>query len=142
MALKLIGNIFTGNYRSKYIDNIYMTDAETSVVGTAYTLSSGRWTEAVGTGRIHAICYKATTGGTDQLGYMELVKPGDIIEGPYTGTAAATFIAGCESATLGDATGASIDSSDVTSGHLVLLNVDTTNTKVQCVAIKNALVAS
>lgn len=141
MALKIIGSIY-GDYHSKYIDDIYMTDAETSVVDQAYKLSSGRWTEAVGTDRIYAVCYKATTGGTNQLGYMELVKPGDIIEADYTGTADGTFLAGCESATLGDADGSNIDASDVTSGHLLLLSVDTTNTKVQCLAVKNAIVAS
>jgi|GEM_PF-2431125 len=142
MSLKLIGNILYGDYHSKYVDNIYMTNDETSVVGQAYKLSSGRWTEAVGTDRIYAICYKATTGGTDQLGYMELVKTGDIIEADYTGTPDAAFLAGCESATLGNADGSTLDASDVSSGHLSLLSVDTANTKVQCIAVKNFMVAS
>lgn len=142
MSLKLVSNILTGDYHSKYIDDIYMTDAETSVVGQAYKLSSNRWTEAVGTDRFEAICYKATTGGTDQLGYMELVKPGDVIEADYTGTPNAAFIVGCNSATLGDADGSIVDATDVTSGHLFILNKDTTNAKVLCVAVKNALVAS
>jgi hypothetical protein len=139
MSLKLIGNIY-GDYHSKYVDNIYMTDNETSIVGQAYHLSSGRWTEANGVVRIQAICYKATTGGTDQLGYMELVKPGDIIEGDYTGTPNAAFLAGCESATLANTDGQVLDASDVTSGHLLLLNVDTANKKAQFVATKNFLV--
>lgn len=142
MSLKLIGNMFTGDLHSKFISDVYMTDSEAGTVGKAYKLSSGRWTEATGTDRIYAICYKATSAGTNVLGYMELVKPGDIIEADYTGTPNAAFIPGCETATLGNATGASVDSSDVTGGHLAVLSVDTTNEKVQCVAIKNALVAS
>lgn len=140
MSLKLIGNLFTGDYHSKYVDNIYMTDNETSIVGQAYELSSGRWTEANGTDRVQAICYKVTTGGTNQLGHMELVKPGDIIEADYTGTADAAFLPGCESATLANTDGQVIDASDVTSGHLIVLNVDTTNKKAQVVAAKNFLV--
>jgi hypothetical protein len=142
MALKIIGNLSTGNFKSRIVDNVYMTDAEAAVQGTAYKLSSGRWTEAVGTDRIYAIATKSIDAGTDVLGVMELVKDGDIIEADYTGTADATFLPGCESATLGDATGASIDSSDVTSGHLVILKKDTTETKVQCIATKNFVQAS
>ena len=141
MALKLIGSIY-GDYHSKYVDNIYMTNNETSVVGRAYKLSSGRWTQAVGTDRIYAICYKATTGGTNKLGYMELVKPGDMIEADYTGSPHANFKPGCETATLGDTDGSNIDASDVINGHLVILNDDTVNNKVICLAVKNAIVAS
>lgn len=141
MALKLIGNIY-GDYHSKYVDNIYMTNSETSIVGAAYKLSSGRWTLAVDTDRIYAICYKATTGGTDQYGHMELVKPGDIIEADYTGTPDATFLVGLESASLGDADGANVDAADVSGGHLVILDKDTTNAKVKCIAVKNFVVAS
>lgn len=141
MALRIISNV-SGNYHMKVIDNVYMTDAEAGVAGSAYKLASGRWTLAVGTDRIYAICFKATTAGTDVLGFMEMVKDGDIIEADYTGTANAAFLPGCESATLGDATGATIDSSDVTSGCLVILEKDAVNTKVQCVATKNFVQAS
>jgi hypothetical protein len=142
MALRIIGNVNHGTLKTREIKNVYMTDSEAGYAGRAYKLSSGRWTQAVGTDRIYAICFKATTLGTDVLGYMEMVKPGDIIEADYTGTADATFLPGCESATLGNATGASVDASDVTSGHLSILEVDTTNTKVRCLAVKNYCVAS
>jgi hypothetical protein len=139
MALKIVGSLF-GYYHAKYVNNIYMTDSEAAVEGQAYELSSGRWTEANGTDRIQAVCYKATDAGTNVLGFMELVKPGDIIEADYTGTPDATFLPGCESATLANADGTVIDAADVTGGHLILLNVDTTNKKALCVATKNFLV--
>jgi len=142
MALRIVGNVNHGLLKTREITNIYMTDSEAAYAGRAYKLSSGRWTQAVGTDRIYAICIKATDAGTDVLGCMEMVKPGDIIEADYTGTADATFLPGCESATLGNATGASIDSSDVTGGHLTILEKDTTNTKVHVIAVKNFCVAS
>ena len=141
MSLNIISNI-NGSYHAKVVTNIYMTDSEAGYAGRAYKLSSGRWTQAVGTDRIYAICIKATDAGTDVYGYMELVKDGDLIEADYTGTANAAFLPGCESATLGDATGASVDSSDVTSGCLVILEKDSTNTKVRCIATKNFVQAS
>jgi len=141
MALKIIGNI-NGNYHGKFVDNIYMTDSEAAVADSAYKLSSQRWTLAVGTDRIYAICRKSADAGTNVLGFMELVKDGDIILADYTGTANAAFLPGCETATLGDATGASLDSSDVTSGNLVILEKDATNTQVQCIATKNFVQAS
>ena len=141
MSLKLIGSIF-GDYHSKYVNTVYMTDSEAAVVGTAYKLSSNRWTKAVDADRIYAICYKATAAGTDVLGYMELVKPGDIIEADYTGTPDAAFIVGQEACSLGDSDGANVDAADVSGGHLLMLNLDSANTKIQCVAVKNAIVAS
>ena len=141
MMLKLIGSIY-GDYHSKYIDTVYMTDSEAAVVGTAYKLSSNRWTMAVDADRIYAICYKASAAGTNVLGHMELVKPGDIIEADYTGTPDAAFIVGQELCSLGDADGANVDAADISGGHLIMLNKDATNTKIQCVAVKNAIVAS
>lgn len=141
MALKIVGNI-NGNYHGKIVSDIYMTNSEACVAGTAYKLSSQRWTAAVGTDRIYGVGIKAVTAGTNVYGVVELVKDGDIIEADYTGTPNAAFIVGCETATLGDATGASMDSSDVTSGHLVILEKDTTNTKVRCIATKNFVQAS
>jgi hypothetical protein len=141
MTLKIVGNI-NGNYHGKIVSDIYMTDAEACVAGTAYKLSSQRWTEAVGTDRIYGIGIKAVTLGTDVFGVVELVKDGDIIEADYTGTPNAAFIVGCESATLGDATGLTVDSTDVTSGCLVILEKDTTNTKIRCIATKNFVQAS
>lgn len=141
MMLKLIGSIY-GDYHSKYIDTVYMTDSEAAVVGTAYKLSSNRWTMAVDADRIYAICYKASAAGTNVLGHMELVKPGDIIEADYTGTPDAAFIVGQEACSLGDADGANVDAADISGGHLIMLNKDATNAKIQCVAVKNGIVAS
>jgi len=141
MALNIIGNI-NGNYHAKVVTNIYMTDSEAGVAGSAYKLSSGRWTAAVDADRIYAICIKATTAGTDVYGYMELVKDGDIIEADYTGTADATFLPGLETASLGDADSANVDAADVSGGCLVILKKDTANTKVQCIATKNFVQAS
>lgn len=141
MALTIVTNL-SGNYHMKTVDNIYMTNSEAAVAGSAYKLSSGRWTLAVGTDRIYAICVKAADAGTDVLALMELVKDGDVIKADYTGTPNAAFLPGCESATLGNATGASLDSSDVTSGCLVILEKDAANTQVLCIATKNFVQAS
>lgn len=135
MALDLIGSIY-GDYHSKYVTNIYMTDNEAGVVGQAYYLSSGRWTKSATTAATEAICYKATTGGTDVLGYMELVKPGDVIEADYTGSANAAFLPGLTVAVL-DANGANVNSATVSGGHLRILTKDATNLKVTMVANKN-----
>lgn len=141
MALKIVGNI-NGNYHGKIVEDIYMTDSEAGVAGTAYKLSSGRWTKAVDADRIYAVCIRSTDAGTNVYGYMELVKDGDIIEADYTGTPDATFLVGLETASLGDSDGANVDAADVTGGCLVILEKDTTNTKVRCIATKNFVQAS
>jgi len=141
MALKIVGNI-SGFYTQKLLNTVYMTDSEAAVVGTAYKLSSNRWTKAVDADRIYAICNKASDAGTNVLGNMELVKVGDIIEADYTGTADAAFIVGQELCSLGDADGANVDAADISGGHLIMLEKDTTNTKGRFIAVKNFEVAS
>jgi hypothetical protein len=135
MALKHNGSI-CGVYRSQYVTNIYMTDSEAGVVGQGYYLASGRWTKSAATAAVEAICYKATTLGTNVLGYMELIGPGDIIEADYTGTADAAFLPGLTVAVL-DANGANVASATVTGGHLRILNKDALNLKVNMIATKN-----
>jgi hypothetical protein len=139
--LKIVGNI-NGNYHSRVIDNIEMTHDEAAVAGSAYKLSSGVWTAAVDADRIYAICLKSATGGDNIKPVMEIVKDGDIIEADYTGTADAAFVVGLEAASLGDADSANVDAADVTGGHLVILEKDTTLTKVRCIATKNFVQAS
>jgi len=134
MALKVIGSMI-GNYHPKIVDDLYMTDAEAAVAGRGYYLSSGRWTKAATTAAVEAICLKDATAGTDVQAVMEIVKTGDILEADYTGTPAAGFEAGLTAAVL-DADGENVDATTVTGGHLRLLNVDTTNSKVQMVAYK------
>lgn len=141
MAIKIIGNI-NGEYKQRIVTNIYMTNSEDAVEGKAYKLSSQRWTEAKGTDRIYAVCIKSETAGTNVYGTMSLVRDGDILEADYTGTPAATFIPGQETATLGDADGSVVDASDVTNGHLVVLEVDTFHAKVYCIATKHFTQAS
>jgi hypothetical protein len=141
MALKIVGNI-SGFYTQKVLDTVYMTNSEAGVVGTAYKLSSNRWTKAVDADRIYAICRKATTASTDVLGYMELVKGGDIIEADYTGTPDAAFIVGQEACSLGDSDGLNVDAADITGGHLIMLKKDTVNAKILCIAVKNFCNAS
>jgi hypothetical protein len=135
MALKHNGSI-CGEYRSQYVTNIYMTDSEAGVVGQGYYLASGRWTKSATTAAVEAICYKATALGTNVLGYMELIGPGDIIEADYTGTADAAFLPGLTVAVL-DANGANVASATVTGGHLRILTKDVLNLKVNMIANKN-----
>lgn len=134
MALKIVGNIL-GNYHAKVVENIYMTDSEAAVVGRGYYLSSGRWTKSATTAAVEAVCIKAASAGTDVLGTMELVKVGDIIEADYTGTPNAAFLPGLKVAVL-DSDGANVNSATVSGGHLIILEKDTTNTKVRMVAQK------
>jgi len=135
MALKIIGSIL-GNYHGKFVDDIYMTDSEAAVVGQGYYLASQRWTKSATTAAIEAVCIKAATAGTDVLAVMELVKPGDIIEADYTGTADAAFLPGLKLAVL-DANGANVASATVTGGCLRILKKDAVNLKVQVIASKN-----
>ena len=135
MALKIIGSIL-GNYHGKFVEDLYMTDTEAAVVGQGYYLASGRWTKSATTAAVEAVCVKAAAAGTDVLAVMELVKPGDIIEADYTGTANAAFLPGLKLAVL-DANGANVDSATVTGGHLRILKKDAVNLKVQVIASKN-----
>jgi len=141
MALRVVGSILTGASRSKFVDNIYMTDAEAAVVGTAYYLSSGRWTKSATTAAIEAICVKAADAGTDVLTTMEIVKTGDIIEADYTGTANAAFLPGLTVAVL-DANGINVDAATVSGGHVVILEKDTVGLKVKMIARSNFTEAS
>jgi hypothetical protein len=136
MALKIVGSLY-GFYHARIVDNIYMTSGEAAEAGQAYKLSSGKWTKATGTDRIYAICIKDVAAGAKAV--MEIVKPGDIIEADYTGTPHANFGVGCETATLGNSDGSLLDASDVSGGHLIILEQDTTNKKVHCVATKTFL---
>lgn len=136
MALKVIGSVF-GNYHAKNIvKDIYMTDSEAAVEGQAYYLSSGRWTKSATTAAVEAICLKSADAGTDVLPVMEMVKPGDLIEADYTGTADAAFLPGLTVGVL-DANGANVDAATVTGGHLRILTKDAVNKKVTMVANKN-----
>ena len=142
MAIRNTGaNIVTGETRSKFIDNIYMTDSEAAVRGTAYYLSSGRWTKSATTAAIEAICVKAADAGTDVLALMEVVKTGDILEADYTGTADAAFLPGLTLAVL-DANGINVDAATVTGGHAVILEKDTVELKVKMIVKKNFTEAS
>lgn len=140
MALSIVGNI-NGRYQQQVVTNIYMTNSEAAVAGAAYKLSSRRWTLAATTDRIYAICLKSVAAGTDVLGVMSLVRDGDIIEADYTGTPDAAFIPGLELATL-DSTGLLVNAATVSGGHLVILEKDTGNTKVRCIATKHFTQAS
>lgn len=135
MALSIVGNI-SGRYQQHEIKSIYMTDSEAGVAGTAYKLSSGRWTKATDADRIYAICLQATAAGTNVYGVMVPVCEGDIIEADYTGTPDAAFLPGLETASLDDTNGNCVDAADVTGGHLIILEKDTDKRKVRCVATK------
>ena len=135
MTLKIVGNKFT-DHRSVVVEDIYMTNALAGVLGAAYNLTSDRWTLAATTEAIDAICIKASTGDTDVFGTMELVKPGDIIEGDCTGTVDAAFLKGLRVGVL-DATGLLIDVATVSGGHLVVLSHDTANAKARVMPTQN-----
>lgn len=134
MALKVIGSVM--GYEPKIIENLYMTDSEAAVAGQGYYLSSGRWTKSATTAAVEAVCLKSIDSGTDVFAVMEAVKPGDIIEADYTGTADAAFLPGLSAAVL-DANGANVDAATVSGGHLRILSKDTVNAKVTMIALKN-----
>ena len=133
--LKVVGNYFS-RYDSKIVSDVYMTDSLAGVLGAAYNLTSDRWTLAATTEAIDAVCVKASTGGTNVLGTMEIVKPGDIIEGDCTGTVDAAFLKGLRVGVL-DATGLLIDVATVSGGHLVVLSHDTVNAKARVMPTQN-----
>jgi hypothetical protein len=135
MALKIIGNIH-GVYSPVIKDDIYMKNNEAAAVGQAFYLSSQRWTKSAANKPVEAICIKATAGGTNVFGVMELVKSGDILEVDYTGIPDAAFIPGLTAAVL-DADGKNAASATVAGGHLLILEKDTTNTKVKMLARQN-----
>ena len=135
MALKIIGSLH-GNYHGRIIEDLYMTDSEAAVEGRGYYLYSGRWTKSATTAAVEAVCVKDADAGTNVKAVMELVKPGDIIEADYTGTADAAFLPGLTAANL-DANGANVDATKVANGHLRILTMDTASKKVTMVAHKN-----
>lgn len=137
MAIKKVGSLF-GNFRGKVIDNINLTDSEAQVAGTAYKLSSSKWTKAATTARIYGIGVKAIAAGTDVKGLVEMVLPGDVLECDYVGTADAGFVVGCETAIL-DSGGANVNAASVTGGHLIILGIDATNKKVYVTPTKTFL---
>jgi hypothetical protein len=134
MAIKRIGSLY-GNFRSKFLDNFYLTNAEAQVEGRAYTLTSNRLTKSGGTGRVMAIGAKNITAGTDVKGYVEAVLDGDILKCDYTGTPDVGFVVGCQTACL-DANGDNVDAANITGGHLTILSIDTVNKKVVVVPTK------
>jgi hypothetical protein len=135
MAMTIVSNI-TGIYHPRIID----TNAGTSTCTTGYayylvTAADGTtWTTSGTNGPIDGICIKSTTAGA--TAYMEAVKNGDIVEADYSGTASTSFLVGLKCAVL-ESSGASVDATALTDGHIRILSIDTTNTKCRFVTIKN-----
>lgn len=139
MALKIVGSM-SGPYHPKIVDNIYVTNSEELVAGRAYYLSGGRWTKAAAGSAIEGICIKSASAGTNVLAVMEIVKPGDILEADYTGTPVQAFQPGLIGVTL-DSNGDKVDAT-VTTGHGVLLSVDSVKGTCRFIARKNLCSAS
>lgn len=133
--MKVVGNYFS-RYDPKIVTDIYMTNALAGVEGAAYNLTSGRWALAATTEAIDAVCIKASTGGTNVFGTMEIVKPGDILEADCTGAKDAAFLKGLRVGVL-DATGLLINVATVSGGHLVVLSHDTVNAKARVLPTQN-----
>jgi len=140
MAIRVATSII-GVYHPLVKSDIYMTDSEAAVEGTAYYLSSGRWTKSATTAAIEAICLKSADAGTNVLGIMEIVKTGDVLEADYTGTADAAFVPGLTVAIL-DTNGANVNAATVTGGANVLMSKDTAKLKCTFIPRKNFTEAS
>ena len=124
MTLKVIGNMY-GDYHAKLEDGIASTSARTA--GEAVYVSSGKWVVSNTNGVIDGIVIKACSAG----GYpvVEYVVPGAMIEADLEGNLNANLVAGVKTAVL-VADSDNVDAAKTTGGHLRVLSVDSTNSKI------------
>jgi len=133
MALKVIGNMY-GDYHAKLEDGIASTSARTA--GEAVYVSSGKWVVSNTNGVIDGIVIK----GCASSGYpvVEYVVPGAMIEADLEGTLSANLVAGVKTAVL-VADSDNVDATKYAGGHLRVLSVDSTNSKIVVVPTKTFL---
>ena len=133
MALKVIGNMY-GDYHAKLEDGIASTSARTA--GEAVYVSSGKWVVSNTNGVIDGIVIK----GCASNGYpvVEYVVPGAMIEADLEGTLSANLVAGVKTAVL-VADSDNVDATKYAGGHLRVLSVDSTNSKIVVVPTKTFL---
>jgi hypothetical protein len=105
-----------------------VTDDEAISYGQALIFSSGRLTSAAAGGAVAAISLQDVAAGTNKTCKVILVGEEQEWEVGYTGSPAAGFVVGCNSADL--ASGALLlNAADVTGGPCSILEIDSTNAK-------------
>jgi len=132
--MNVIGNVY-GNYHAKIEDGLACSTAGVTA-GQAVYVASGVWTNSGAAGVIDGVVIKtAAASGTP---IVEYVVPGAMIEVDLEGTLSTALVAGVKTAKLvsdGDA----VDATATTGGHLRVLNVDSTNSKIVVVPTKTFL---
>lgn len=134
MALRVIGNMY-GDYHGKVEDALACSTAGVSA-GQAVYLSSNVWTNSGASGTIDGIVIKsAAASGTP---VVEYVVPGTMIEADLEGTLSASLAHGIKNAVLVSG-GDNVDATAYTGGHLRVMKVDSTNSKIVVVPTKTFL---
>jgi len=100
-----------------------VTNGESITLGEALSFSGGRLTKANPTGAVAAVAMQSVAAGTDKKCKVAIVYPQQVWRVRYTGTPAAGFVVGSNSATI-DATGMFVDASNVTSGPCAVIAID------------------
>jgi len=125
MALNVIGNMY-GDYHAKIEDGLACSTAGVTA-GQAVYVASGVWTNSAASGVIDGVVIKtAAASGTP---IVEYVLPGSMIEVNLEGTLSTALVAGVKTAAL-VADGDNVDATATTGGHLRVLSVDSTNSKI------------
>ena len=134
MALNVIGNMY-GDYHAKIEDGLVCSTSAVTA-GQAVYLSSNKWTNSGAAGAIEGIVIKAAAAGGTPI--VEYVMPGAMIEVDLEGVLNASLDPGVSRAIL-VADGDNVDATAVTGGHLRVLSVDSTNSKIVVVPTKTYL---
>ena len=135
MALNVIGNMY-GDYHAKIEDGLACSTAAAVTAGQAVYLASNVWASASTTNPIDGIVIKAAAAGGTPI--VEYVMPGAMIEVDLEGALNASLDPGVSRAIL-VADGDNVDATAVTGGHLRVLSVDSTNSKIVVVPTKTYL---
>lgn len=107
------------------------TAGESFVYGECVKFSGGKIAKAGTTDDVAGVVLHAVTGVSGVVGTCKqvvLVDAEQIWEADYTGTPAAGFVVGVNSATL-DTTGANLDASNVTNGPCSVIKINTNDKK-------------
>lgn len=113
----------------------YVTNSEAVSYGEALIFSNGRLTKAAAGGPVAAIAQHDVVAGTDKKCKVIIVTEEQDWEVGYTGTPAAGFVVGANSADI-DSTGLLLNAADVTGGPCSILEIDSANAKCK-VKFKN-----
>lgn len=139
MALNVIGNMY-GDYHAKIEDGLACSTAGVSV-GQGVYISGKVWTSAGASSTaaapvLEGVVIKAAAASGTPI--VEYVMPGSMIEIDLEGTLSTALIAGVKTARL-VADGDNVDATMATGGHLRVLSVDSTNSKIVVVPTKTFL---